>query len=80
MKNLAAPAVPGNPNGSGRDWVAEFRAGREEFRQQAWVHLWFLPGFYLASAATFLHFLGLVLIPSAKPLQQTGVPADRLPE
>jgi hypothetical protein len=39
------------------------------------IHLRFLPGFYLACLAAFLHFTGLLLIPSAKSLDQTTPPA-----
>jgi len=41
-------------------------------------HRCYLPGFYFGTAAAFLHFIGLILIPSAKSLLQTGVVAEPL--
>jgi hypothetical protein len=38
------------------------------------IHVYFLPGFYLACLAGFLHFTGLLLIPSAKSLDRPALP------
>jgi len=39
------------------------------------LHVYFLPGFYLACLAALLHFAGLLLIPSARSLDPMVPPA-----
>lgn len=40
------------------------------------IHLRYLPGFYLACLAAFLHVTGLFLIPSAKSMDPIVAPTE----